>query len=443
MAAVFVHLSDIHFGQEKGGQVVVNNDVKARLIEDAASEVTKLADGHASGILVTGDIAYGGRKEEYRVAAEFLDQLAAAVGCKKTDVQVVPGNHDIDWDEISHSVDWMLREIKTNGEPKLDAFLASANDREALYRRFTAYRPFAEGYDCPLDGDGGLAGDRSIELAPGRVLRFIGLNSALVCAKKDEEGTLLLGARQRVLPKTLGEELVVLAHHPLPWLQDSEDARRYVRTRARVFISGHEHDPSVRLDTVRDGCDLLMLAAGATVPPYVDDRYTYAYNILEFDWDQATDALRVTIHPRAWRQEDKDFDDDPVRLGAHLPSFTLGCPNYRGAVEPPSTRSDAKPVMAVHKTDIPEPEPERAKAEEMEDRFRLLLLRFFRDLSDGQRLAVLVKLGALPDDWPEPLTHSIERQIVDGLAEQGQLDRLQTAIDAEESKESHPGGNND
>ncbi|MNL70151.1 hypothetical protein D3C87_1951090 [compost metagenome] len=58
-------------------------------------------------------------------------------------------------------------------------------------------------------------------------------------------------------------------------------------------------------------------------------------------------------------------------------------------------------------------------------------------------MAVLVKLGALPDDWPEPLTHSIERQIVDGLAEQGQLDRLQTAIDAEESKESHPGGNND
>ena len=419
----------------------MNNDVKARLIEDAAAQVAKLSDGHATGILVTGDIAYGGRKDEYRVAAEFLDSLASAVGCKKTDVQVVPGNHDIDWDEISHSVDWMLREIKANGEPKLDAFLASANDREALYRRFNAYRPFAEGYDCPLDGDGGLAGDRSIELAPGRVLRFIGLNSALVCAKKDEQGTLLLGARQRVLPRTIGEELVVLAHHPLPWLQDSEDARRYVRTRARVFISGHEHDPSVRLDTVREGCDLLMLAAGATVPPYVDDRYNYAYNVLEFGWEEAADALQVTIHPRAWCQDDKDFDDDPVRLGAHVPSFTLGCPNYRGAVRPLAALPAAAPATAAPQADMVEPKFQKVEAEEMDDRFRLLLLRFFRDLSEGQRLAVLVKLGALPDDWPEPLTHSIERQIVDALAEQGQLDALQAAIDIEQGEEDLAGEN--
>lgn len=436
MTAIFVHLSDIHFGQEKGGQVVINDDAKARLIDDAAAEVAKLAGGRAAGILVTGDIAYSGQKEEYRVAAEFLDALAGAIGCKKTDVQVVPGNHDIDRAEISLAVDWMLGEIKANGEAKLDAFLASDNDREALYRRFNAYRPFAEGYDCPLDGNGGLAGDRSIELAPGRVLRFIGLNSALICAKRDDEGTLLLGARQRVLPKTDGEELVVLAHHPLPWLQDSEDARRYVRARARVFISGHEHDPSVRLDAVREGCDLLMLAAGATVPPHVDDRYNYAYNILEFDWDEPSDALQVTIHPRAWSQEDKEFEDDAGRLGAHLPKFTLGCPNFRSAAKPEIAPLAVEPISGPQQTVIvASPVEDAGEARRMEDRFRLLLLRFFRDLSEGERLAVLVKLGVLPDDWPEPLTHAIERQIVNAIAEQGQLDALQAAIDAEEAGE--------
>ena len=30
----FIHLSDIHFGQEKGGQLHINNDAKAQLIED-------------------------------------------------------------------------------------------------------------------------------------------------------------------------------------------------------------------------------------------------------------------------------------------------------------------------------------------------------------------------------------------------------------------------
>ena len=36
MSAGFIHLSDIHFGQENGGTVRIHNDVKERLIEDVA-----------------------------------------------------------------------------------------------------------------------------------------------------------------------------------------------------------------------------------------------------------------------------------------------------------------------------------------------------------------------------------------------------------------------
>ena len=91
--------------------------------------------------------------------------------------------------------------------------------RASLYARFNAYIPFAEGYNCALDCAGGLASEKIFPLAHGRELQFIGLNSALVCQKKDEEGKLLLGARQRVLPVQPGREIVVLSHHPLHWLQ--------------------------------------------------------------------------------------------------------------------------------------------------------------------------------------------------------------------------------
>jgi hypothetical protein len=180
-----------------------------------------------------------------------LDRLAAAAGCKITDIQVVPGNHDINRDGMCRSSEMMLAEIAEKGEPRLDYFLELEKDREVFYGRFEDYREFAEGYNCPLDRDGGTAGERAIEIAHGRTLRFIGLNSALCCAKKDEKGKLLLGARQRTLPRKAGEELVVICHHPLPWLRDSEEARQYVRSRARVFISGHEicnvaaHDDAV------------------------------------------------------------------------------------------------------------------------------------------------------------------------------------------------------
>jgi hypothetical protein len=63
------------------------------------------------------------------------------------------------------------------------------------------------------------------------------------------------------------------------------------------------------------------------------------------------------------------------------------------------------------------------------DKFPLLLLRFFRDLTVAQRLAVLVKLGAIPSDWIDPLSHSAERRVLDGLRNSNRLRELESAID--------------
>jgi len=272
MGKTFIHLSDIHFGQEKGGQIVINDDVKERLIDDVSRVMTTMPDGRASGIIVSGDIAYAGKKEDYILAGAWLDRIAAAAKCKKTDIQVVPGNHDIDRSQIIDPIEVMLQKIVDEGESVLDGYLESKLAREMLYARFRYYQPFAEGYDSPLDKEGGLAGDCTVDLAPGRTLRFIGFNTALICSKNDLEGKLMLGARQRVLPKTPGQELVVFAHHQLHWLQDSDDASRYLKSRARVFISGHEHKPSIQVVPISAGRDLLMIAAGATMPP---EAYTY------------------------------------------------------------------------------------------------------------------------------------------------------------------------
>ena len=208
MSIGFVHLSDIHFGQEEGGRIRLHDDVKDRLIDDVRLVAKNLESGRAAGIVVTGDIAYGGRASEYTAAAAWLDEVADAAGCDMVDIQVVPGNHDIDRDEITELTKMMLEKIVAEGEPALDNFLKSDADRDLLFRRFSAYRPFAEGYRCPLDTNAELAEERVAELAPGRAIRFIRLNSALACSKNDEEGKLLLGARQRVLNQRPGEELV-------------------------------------------------------------------------------------------------------------------------------------------------------------------------------------------------------------------------------------------
>lgn len=434
MSVAFLHLSDIHFGQEKGGLVFIHEDVRERLIDDVALLVQKLPNGKVNGIIVSGDVAYEGLKEQYATAGQWLDRLASVAGCKITDIQVVPGNHDIHAG-ICRVSEMMLADITENGEHRLDYFLELEKDREVFYGRFVDYREFAEGYDCPLDRDGGTAGERAVELTPGRTLRFIGLNSALCCVKKDEKGKLLLGARQRVLPRRAGEELVVICHHPLPWLRDSEEARRYVRSRARVFISGHEHMPQITVDPVHAGCDLLNIAAGATVPPEEDDEFTFTYNVLEFDWHQATDGLVVTIHPRVWSRTETAFEANTKSFGAERVAHTLGCPNFKGNApledETAIPHVDARPMDDLNNEAVNDGTIDMGSQEErnaMEDKFPFLLLRFFRDLTATQRLTILIEMGALPKDWNGALTHPMERRAFDSLRSSNKIDVLEKEI---------------
>lgn len=430
MAAVFIHLSDIHFGQEKdGGLVTINDDAKERLLEDAAAEIAKLGTV-ATGIIVTGDIAYAAKYEEYVKAGKWLDRLAECTGCSRLDIQMVPGNHDIDRDSITAVAKYHLDSIREHGDKVLDILLDDETQREALYERFAAYRDFSGGYGCDLDVGGSYSADVAVAVAPGRTVRFVRLNSALICSRKDDAGRLILGARQRVFEAIDGEEMVVLLHHPLNWLQDSDEAARYFKSRARVVISGHEHFPSLDIESVEEGCDLLMLAAGATAPDDIDEKYTYKYNILTLEWDEMADALAVSINPRTWNFEMKRFELDRPFLEGRQERNVLGSPYFRrgaqlappalGAVDdPPQAQAVANPVTGSKEVDLA-----------MTDHVRLIRLRFFRDLPEDCRRRILVELDAIPADLTDRLDHTIEQRFFARLVAQGRMDELAAAIDA-------------
>ena len=432
MGYTYVHLSDIHFGQEKGGDVFVHDDVKEQLLIDVHDFVASLPNRNANGVIISGDIAYAGKPNEYDLAGAWLDRLTSAVGCDLTAVQVVPGNHDIDRDKITPITQSVIDSIIEKGDDELDKYLEKEEDREFIYKQFYGYRKFAEGYDCPLDTDGRVSGHRIIEIAPGKKIKFLGVNTALICSKsKKEKGGLILGKRQRVIPKEFGLETIIIAHHPLHWLQDSEDAMRYVQNRARVFISGHEHTPSHVLEKVNDNIDLLMLASGATMPPGNEKGFTYCYNILEFDWDDQQHALKVTIHARIWNEKTKEFDAYNVHFEGGKATYFLKCPNYEQAIENSSDSGKTEnikteKVFEVSPTEFPVGVNENDFVEEKE--YHLVLLKFFRDLSSKQRLSILIELGAIPNEWTDSLTHSLERNAFDQLVNNGRLSEIHEKI---------------
>lgn len=430
-SVAFIHLSDIHFGQEKNGFLHINNDVKAQLIEDVRRFVGTLPNKKVSGVLVTGDIAFSGKAAQYQDAGTWLDLLTAAGGCDRTAVMMVPGNHDIDQATIDKGTQLMLDDIRNNGQASLEGFLETDHDRDTLYRRFEAYQPFALAYNCPLDREGGRPEAQSYYLTPdqSRVLRFVGLNSALTCRKKDEKGHLLLGRRQWPIACEDHEEVVVLIHHPLDWLKDSTDAKGYILNRARVLITGHEHDPKLEVLDLEHGGQLMMLAAGAAARPENETEVAYTYNVLEFAWVAEEEALAVTVHPRAWMPERKQFGPDDTRLGGRNRVVMLRRPTPPGeeAIEVSRVPDEVSlQVSPSIEQEILRPNDDMNSAPDIYPQLRY---RFFRALSPRQRVAVLVALDVLPADFSPPLTHADETRALDSLRHGDGLERLKHAID--------------
>ncbi|MHA3774960.1 metallophosphoesterase [Verrucomicrobiota bacterium sgz303538] len=446
MPAIFVHLSDIHFGQERDERVHVHGDVKKQLIIDAAEVIRALPGGTAHGILVSGDIAFSGLQAQYIDAGVWLDNLAQAIGCEIYRIQMVPGNHDVNRAKHSIGAGHLLDVIRQGGATEYEKILTNEVDRAALFARFEDFAQFCEGYDCPLDAEGRYSTNLLVELAPGRAIRFIRMNSSLLCTgdENDEEPELMVGARQFTIERTAGEETIVLIHHPLNWFKDNEDAARYLQSRARVMISGHEHKPKVHIEPVENGTDFMMLAAGATVPFKSDDEYTFTYNIIEFDWDSEQDALAVTVHPRAWNPLRTCFEVDEKCLDGKGPRFVLDSPNFRkdarvqqGTAPVEASTNESEPIVevvaALNTEGDPAVPPEDAG-------YRLVLLRFFRDLSEGERLTILVELGAIETGSDERITQAVERQLLDWLVREGRISKVEKMIEELIAKRTEESG---
>lgn len=427
----FIHLSDIHFGQEKGGAVVYHDDVKEQVIRHVRTVVADRARSEAApitGIIVTGDIAYSGLESEYDRAAEWLRRLAVVAGCEQTDVQVVPGNHDIDRKRISTSAKLLFERVISEGQAGLDECLLKEMDREVLYERFTDYRPFAYGYGCKLDQEGGRAGEKRFQLAPGRTLCFSGLNSALLCKAKDKPGELILGARQIVFGDEDGVAHIVLSHHPLHWFSDETDARHFLKNRTSVFLSGHEHQPSWDVEDVDGQPRFLSIAAGALIPPEATEEYNYAFNLIEFALSGDSEGLEVTVSPYCWDREHLRFtQDDKLFKGAHLTeTFVVRCPCF----------ASAEPVSKVAAAPAPERQPDAAASQKteadsvMDPRFPSLRLKFFQKLGAVQRLRVLDDLGVIPKGISEVPNMTFERMAIEKLqSDVHKMDRLAKAIE--------------
>ena len=144
----WLHLSDLHARKRDDWDA---REIKETLVLDLKSMQTDHGL-RPDFVFFTGDLAYGATgiemTEQYKLARDFLESVRKAFDPEipLRDLYLVPGNHDIDREEIlPEQTEWLRRDNR-----KLDEIIAAMRDGKKQWRawmeRLENYRNFLVSY---------------------------------------------------------------------------------------------------------------------------------------------------------------------------------------------------------------------------------------------------------------------------------------------------------
>ncbi len=420
----FVHLSDIHFGQEHNGSVKIHDDVRAEVLNDCKR--IAVTEGGADGIIICGDTAYSGKENEYGKASDWLECLAKVCGCCTTSILVVPGNHDVDLDGVIYPCECAHDQFRESSDEKIDELIEKYDSTEygqsPILHKLGAYRQFAAQYGCDFQSTRTASWKKLFNITEEHKIVFVGMNTVLSSDKSDGPGKMVLGSRQCIIPREENVEYIVLMHHPIDWLRDKHRAESYICSRARLLLTGHEHRLQI-LQTCRDGgSHYIHICSGSANPNENVAPYIYRYNWIEIELKEVDTRyiLAVKISPRKWNYSSTKFvvDADLTNCEQYFEAEMV-CPNFVCKEKDRST-----PVSLVEGeggclTNMASDSV--LMIENSSPEFARLRYFFWKYLDWSARMKVLVQFDILPATKIQSLPQTIESVALGELAKRGLL----------------------
>ena len=285
----WLHLSDLHF---QNGDSFERNIVLEELLKDVGEQIQR-EQFCLDFIAVTGDIAYSGKTNEYKLAQEYFDRLLKVTATPKERLFVVPGNHDLDRSTITAGA----RQIGENFDQQdiVNDVLGSTRDMKLMMRRFKAFQIFLKKYNLtrPLDEvPPPLYWNYEFKHA-GRKILLSGLNSAWICGSdEDDRNRVVIGERQvrgALLVDNADNEQtptirIVLMHHPFDLLRefDEDISAALLMDGCDFILHGHLHKTSLNQLTSPDNA-CMRIAGGAC---YKSRKFPNTYNFVSLDFDK-------------------------------------------------------------------------------------------------------------------------------------------------------------
>ena len=301
-----LHLSDTHFKiQEEEGRRSFHANVIEKMITAIGEHVQE--HGIPDFVAITGDISFDGKN--YTNAKKFFYKLRKIL--PDTTFLPIPGNHDVDRDEIfklfslhnivsNQETDIFLetnKYIKTFVIPKFRKFIAFANElNPGLYSNRNDYF-WVKNYEK-------------------KGISFVGLNSAWACESIRDRSNISLGSPQ--IKETLDRSKsipnrILLMHHPLltGWLNERDhysSSTDMLLEHFSLILHGHCHSDKA-LVSKSPGYSCIGLGANAS---YTTDKDGYiGFQFIYSDF--AESSVTAKVYPYIFDIRRSEFVPDQGR----------------------------------------------------------------------------------------------------------------------------------
>lgn len=286
-----LHLSDLHFtcSKKQGDKWAVNafNEQMVNRSMLAAIEQLTCKNICFDLIIITGDIAFSGKSDEYEVAGLFFKELLEKTKLDKNRLFLIPGNHDVDRDEIDEILGKSIYTYSSQDE--ISGILMHRTLFPLLMNKFLNFFHFADntmGYHH-YAGDSFFYVEHTTIVKNSRrfLINLAGLNSALFSKDdKDKERKLALGIYQvdKVINQLDKTAILNIGffHHPFACLHDMEKGTKNRLIQAMDFIlTGHLHEPEPSFSHTAAG-KAVIIGAGAS---YKKGDALNSFDIIEID----------------------------------------------------------------------------------------------------------------------------------------------------------------
>ena len=309
---VILHLSDIHFGRDNPEYKVKGVfQNKKRILEELLISIktTPIKPDH---IVVTGDMAWYGRKVDFDEALLWFRELLKVTKLSGSDITFCPGNHDVNRLYGNYQTDVNYKDIDTID--KLYQYDQVHLMEAPLYN----YNKFCEAlgvtpYHYPRQGkweSSYAIGYKDIRLLSGEVFRIISFNTALLSFVKNyPEDQMLIGQEQirslleyGIIGTSRNYYTVALFHHAERFLHTQEiceyDQRYATLSLLRCYVDlvlcGHTETGGIPVLYKQIG-GAEMLTGGAAY--YSDDHAnSYSMVIIPDHWPEGTER-ELCLYP--------------------------------------------------------------------------------------------------------------------------------------------------